>query len=305
MERSKNLRVEAYAFIGTDFSGLEGSSAAGSSTDSATPAAATSGSNPSSLKPVGLLWNQTISMTTVPWSQNLTLPSFNNTIIPCTQTGAMPMISFPMVQGTAYGMMVKGAGGPGSVKLTTSMTSTACPDGAYLDTQDSIAPGIARCAVCPAIALSLSGDMADCTGLTCNAVVVTGNYTGPYDPALDLSGANSIFGMDGLPQPAYAHYTSPANATISWDASDGLWDMRARDGLLMATRESMTVGNFQGQSGWYNLSAPGKIGGIQAVGVELNEAANLNLCEIEMLSPNGTNLLRSGGSCYSLPISTG
>jgi hypothetical protein len=303
VDRSRNLRVEAYAFIGAD--DPSASSAAGQSpgySDSSIPAAA--GSNPSGLQPVGLLWNQTISMTTVPWSKNLTLPSFAGTVIPCRAGAAARVVSFPMVQGSAYAMITKGAGGPGSVKLTTAMTSTACPQGAYLTRQ---APGIARCAQCPDQALSFAGELATCPGQTCSAVVVGGNYSSAYGATQSLAGGGSIFRMDGAAKPAYGRYTSAANATIAWNASVGRWDMRDREGRLMATRGSLTVGDFEGQEGWYNPSAAGQTGGIQAVVVEQNKQDNLNLCEIEMYDANGTNLLRSGsgGTCYNLPLSTG
>ncbi len=286
MDRSRNLRVEAYAFIGSDQPG-----------DSTSPS--NIGPNPSRLRPVGLLWNRTISMTTVPWSQNLTLPSFISTTIPCTARGVADTVSFPMVQGAAYAMLVKGAGGPGSVRLSTAMTSTRCPVGAYLTTQGT-PPGISRCAECPAVALGFLGEMATCPGRTCSALVISGNYSGPYNP---LSGANSIFGMDGQPPPGVAHYSSP-NATIAWNASSSSFEMRDRAGRLMATRSSLRLGNFDGQVGWYNLTSAGPAGSIQAVGFELNQNENLNLCEIEMYGANGTNLLLSGGTCYSLPIST-
>ena len=50
-------------------------------------------------------------MTAVPWSQSLSLPPFNSTKIQCTATGAAVNTTLPVVQGSAYAMLVKGAGG--------------------------------------------------------------------------------------------------------------------------------------------------------------------------------------------------
>ena len=293
VDRSQNLRVEAYAFVGSDLGGGGsgggggggdggdgsggggGGGAGGGGTvagDTALYPPSSIGPNPSGLRPVGLLWNQTIRMATVPWSKDLLLPSFVGARVQCPAGAAAAGVSFPVVQGSAFGMIAGGAGGPGgSVRLTTAMTTTACPAGAYLTAQGSPAPGVvARCAPCPDTALGFFGETAACPGRTCAALVLSGNRTGPYDPAQDLSGNGSIFGNDGPPPPGLPHYSSAAGASIAWNASAARFDLRDRAGRLMATRGSARLGGFDGVAGWSNLSAPGPAGGIQAVGLEPN-----------------------------------
>jgi hypothetical protein len=275
--RSQHLSVEAYAFIGVDASSL------------------------SELRPTGLLWNQTISMTTSTWSINLSLPSFASQSVPC-EVRALAPFAFPVVQGEAYALIRANAAG--AVRVRTAFTSTKCPDESYPTpvTVSSEAGSAMTCTYCPATALSFAGNMQGCPGQTCTALIATGNYTGPTDPARSFPGGAAVFGVSSSPQAGRPRYLSTANASIGWNESAGRWDLRDPDGKLIAARGSSWVGSFSPlEGGWANLSDSGFRGGIRAVVIEQAQVEYINLCEIEMYNASGVNVALNRSTCFNLP----
>jgi hypothetical protein len=277
--RSQRLSVEAYASVTADLS------------------------DPTGLRPIGLVFRQNISMPLGAslWSTELTLPPLPAQIS-CEPNVQTPF-SFPTVQGSSYAV-VKTRTAAGRVRMRWSLNSTACPLGAYLVPLNNTPGGMFACRPCPARALDFPGTLRVCPSPLCTAVVVSGNYSGQLPSARALSGGNTVFGMDAAPQAGLRRYTARSNASIAWNASAGAWALLDAGGQLLASRRSPAIGPFDGvAAGWAPARASTSPGmGIKAVVVEMDQAGFLNLCELGLYDRNGTNLARTRGRCYNFPV---
>jgi hypothetical protein len=225
------------------------------------------------IRPLGLLWNSSISMPYSPWSISLVLPAKIPSLIDCPPRASTvaPEFFFPAVHGITYLLLF--AAGPGpmaagdSVRLRSALNTTSCASNSFplpVGPTGSSAQSYTYCTECPDRALSFAGEMAVCPGQVCSALLVTRTLSDVSSPSSTTSIALANQGGVGRPQ-----YVAGDGSVLSWQGTNRRWELQDRAGTSVAARESSWLGSFQLlQSATWDSILSSNASGIRAVVVE-------------------------------------